>query len=469
MAGLLDYLFNPPGAQGGLFAHLPAWQWQQQGGGFPPMAQPQQSTTQPAPPQEMSAARVAPQPSMPMAPQLDGDNNPIPGMGMGGGGFNLPSLFGGAMAQAPQGGMPGQPQMQLQPSPMMGQPQPEGPGMLQRLANTGGAVGGFANFLGAVTGTGGRGVNPETSTGPAGQVYRMMLAKGVDPAAAKLMASQKETALAWVAAQMKPQGTDDIREFEYAKGQGFKGTLEDWMARKRGGAGEFGLTPVWGTDKDGNTVMIQPGKSGTAIQSVLPEGVKLSTGVDKIDLGTQWALQDRRSGQIVGYLPKDIAGAEQQKVIGKGQGEASEALTSMRSKMPGLQTVVEKLGTLADKATYTMAGKTIDSAMRQAGMEPRDAAVARAEYTAMVDNQILPLLRDTFGAQFTEREGATLKATLGDPDRSPAEKHALLKAFIEQKARDIEALEARTGVKPAAAPAAAKSGTTKSGIQWSVQ
>jgi hypothetical protein len=59
----------------------------------------------------------------------------------------------------------------------------------------------------------------------------------------------------------------------------------------------------------------------------------------------------------------------------------------------------------------------------------------------MVDNQILPLLRETFGAQFTLQEGQSLKTTLGDPEKSPQEKRAVLEAFIEQKVRNIEALE----------------------------
>ena len=65
---------------------------------------------------------------------------------------------------------------------------------------------------------------------------------------------------------------------------------------------------------------------------------------------------------------------------------------------------------------------------------------------AMVDNQVLPMLRDTFGAQFTVKEGETLRATLGDPDKTPAEKKAVLEAFIEQKIRNIEATAKQGGV-----------------------
>lgn len=95
-----------------------------------------------------------------------------------------------AMAQAPQ-----QFQPQQQPQPLQ---QPQSPTMLQRLSNSDGVIGGMANFIGGITGQAQRGINPETSTGPAGQAYRLMLSKGVDPATAKLMATSKEMATAWM-------------------------------------------------------------------------------------------------------------------------------------------------------------------------------------------------------------------------------------------------------------------------------
>ena len=130
-------------------------------------------------------------------------------------------------------------------------------------------------------------------------------------------------------------------------------------------------------------------------------------------------------------------------------------LDSQSSKMAGLEAVVSELNQLADKATYTGAGQAYDSVRAQLGMEPREAAIARAEYIAKVDNQVLPMLRDTFGAAFTVKEGESLRATLGDPNKTPAEKKAVLSAFIEQKKRDIAALQTRTGKAPEAAGAPA--------------
>lgn len=82
------------------------------------------------------------------------------------------------------------------------------------------------------------------------------------------------------------------------------------------------LTPVYGTDAQGNTVLLQPGDDGSAVQTKLPAGVKISAGVDKIDAGTEWILTDKRTGQVVGRQAKDIAGAEGQKIEGKAAAEA---------------------------------------------------------------------------------------------------------------------------------------------------
>lgn len=135
----------------------------------------------------------------------------------------------------------------------------------------------------------------------------------------------------------------------------------------------------------------------------------------------------------------------------KLKGEDIALLDSTESKMEGLETVVSELDALADEATYTYAGRAYDALSAQLGREPRDAAVARSEYIAKVDNQVLPMLRDTFGAAFTVKEGETLRATLGDPNKTPTEKKAVLRAFIDQKKRDVEALRTRTGTAPAPA------------------
>ncbi|MCZ7480560.1 hypothetical protein [Rhizobium rhizogenes] len=245
-----------------------------------------------------------------------------------------------------------------------------------------------------------------------------------------------------------------------------------WISPPAGAGGgddaEYGLAPVYGTDAEGRTVLGQLSKNGTFQQTKLPDGFTPTPGTSTSDLGTTVVTRNSRTGSIIDTQEKDLAGAERDKAVGKSQGDAAATYKSMMSKMPGLETVIGRLEGLADEATYTMAGRGLDWGINQLGMDPRDSAVARAQYNAMVDNQILPLLKDTFGAQFTQKEGETLRATLGDDGKSPAEKKAVLRAFIEQKRRDVEAL-ALQGLDNSPAPAAPSGSRTAGGVKWSVE
>jgi hypothetical protein len=168
-----------------------------------------------------------------------------------------------------------------------------------------------------------------------------------------------------------------------------------------------------------------------------------------LDVGTGFVQPDPvNPGQISGpAITKDNFTPAYDSALGGASAkvdiENQSAFDSLNSKMPGLRTVIAELGQLAKTATYTTAGRLVDDVRRETGMEPTEAAVARAKYISMVDNQILPLLRDTFGAQFTQKEGETLRETLGDPNKSPLEKQAVLEAFIAQKQRDLEAMQTR--------------------------
>lgn len=130
---------------------------------------------------------------------------------------------------------------------------------------------------------------------------------------------------------------------------------------------------------------------------------------------------------------------------GKATGEAAAKLQDMESMMPRLDVVTKELSELGKKATYTMAGQGVNELRRQLGLGVGEGAIARKAYISKVDNEILPLLRQTFGAQFTQKEGESLKATLGDPNATPEEKDAVLNSFIETKYGQIAGMKRRLG------------------------
>lgn len=123
------------------------------------------------------------------------------------------------------------------------------------------------------------------------------------------------------------------------------------------------------------------------------------------------------------------------------RGEVLTALNRSKAALPGLKSAVNELKELAPIATSTLGGKVFDQAVKQSGFGSTKGANARAKFVAIVNNQVLPLLKETFGAAFTAQEGEALKATMGDPDASPQEKMVQLEAFMAQKVRDIETRE----------------------------
>jgi hypothetical protein len=113
--------------------------------------------------------------------------------------------------------------------------------------------------------------------------------------------------------------------------------------------------------------------------------------------------------------------------------------------MPGLLEATGNLRELAQVATSTIGGRMFDVIAKESGWGSTEGANARAKFVAIVNNQVLPLLKQTFGGAMTEKEGEKLAATLGDPNATAEQKTLQIDAFIEQKMRDIESLEIQAG------------------------
>lgn len=192
-----------------------------------------------------------------------------------------------------------------------------------------------------------------------------------------------------------------------------------------------------------------------AVQSGYRQNMLLQDGELKPIPGAVEGKRQLKYGERIGTKQADLEYSnpiEAAKQTGKSLGEAQAGLSSQESKLPQLENTIAKLSELGKKATYTTIGKLYNTSRKELGMSPTEGAVARAEYIALVDNQILPLLRDTFGAQFTQKEGESLRATLGDPDKTPEEKDAVLRSFIDQKKANIESTRRQTGINSGASP-----------------
>jgi hypothetical protein len=343
-------------------------------------------------------------------PNMGPQTNPIAGFGQQAYGQ------GGAPMPAPQEQMPQQP-MSLAP-----QQQPEN-GFGKHLSAAFNNIGAAPTLGGALFGGLG-GLLTGQSNDNSGLIERALVSKGIDPMIARA-AAQNPTLLSAVAGQAfkSQQPTDDIREFEYAKGQGFQGTLEQWMARKRGGAGEYGLQPVWGTDKDGKPVILQLGKSGDAVASRVPEGVSISTGVDKIDLGTRWGLLDKRSGQIIGYEPKDIAGKKVAEATGEAQGAAKVALPKVVDATRESLRLVEELIKHPGRETATGLSSQLDPRNYFAGTDAKSFLSRQKQVQGRTFLEAFQSLKG--GGAITEIEGSKAEAAIARLDTSQSDEEYL--------------------------------------------
>ena len=123
------------------------------------------------------------------------------------------------------------------------------------------------------------------------------------------------------------------------------------------------------------------------------------------------------------------------------QGAVLTDLARAEAGLPGLIKATDNLKELASAATSTYGGRFFDAIAKESGWGSTKGANARAKYIAIIDNQVLPLLKQTFGGAMTEGEGAKLTNTFGDPNATPEQKMLQTEAFIEQKMRDIERLK----------------------------
>lgn len=248
------------------------------------------------------------------------DQNPIAV-----GGYQMPRVGNADLFQPQQVDIPQNAQ------PAQGQMQP-----MQQPGGFGAGVSGFFNNLhtgpiGALIGGIGSAAGlQDPATRQANQTAQYLVSKGFDPALAKTVVSDPAL-LRSVLPQMMGTGgqTDDIKEYQFAKREEPSLTFQQFMNRKRATTGEYSLTPQYGTNDKGETVLIQTGKSGEAIQTKLPAGVKISSGVEKVDLGTSWGIIDKRTGQMVGQQPKDIEGKESAEERGKAKGLAQVNLPNV--------------------------------------------------------------------------------------------------------------------------------------------
>jgi hypothetical protein len=227
------------------------------------------------------------------------------------------------------------------------------------------------------------------------------------------------------------RGTDDIKEFEYAKRQGFTGTLEQWVQRKRSGAGEYGLNPIWGTDPaTGEPAIIQLGKGGDAVRSKIPDGIKVGKEAIKIDAGTEWILLDPVTRQPIRTIPKNIEGKEAAEERGKATGQAQTALPAAIVKAEQSLRLIDEMIKHPGRETATGLSGKFDPRNYLAGTHATDFRVRQQQMQGGVFLEAFQSLKG--GGAITEIEGQKAERAIARLDTAQSD-DAYVEALNELK------------------------------------
>lgn len=127
-----------------------------------------------------------------------------------------------------------------------------------------------------------------------------------------------------------------------------------------GATGEFGLAPFYTVGEDGKTYAYQLSKGGGMAPIAIPEGQSVAPQTQYIDTGTAINPMDKRTGgPVAPPMVKDVAGVEQQQVLGTATGEAQVNLPQAISKAESALALIEDIKSdpnreLATGATFFM-------------------------------------------------------------------------------------------------------------------
>ena len=313
----------------------------------------------------------------------------------------------------------------------------------QGFANGGAPLPALANLVNGLA----------TGRTPQNQTKQFLVSRGIDPNLADTIVNDKTLLRAVVPQLMGATGqTSDIKEYEYAKRQGFTGGLADWMARKRAGAGEFGMTPIYGTMADGKPGIMQLGKNGTPQMVPLPDGFQIARDPIKVDGPTGTTILDPQTRQQVGFIPKDIRGAKTEESRGKAQG-ASRA--TLPTDLQAGQFAVDEINKLIDSKGFNEVFGSLDQFRPNFTMsaEGKDALARFDQLKGRAFLQAYTTLRG--GGQITEVEGKKAEDALARLNRSLSETEAkqALADFRDAVTVGMQKLREKAGVAPESAPA----------------
>lgn len=302
-------------------------------------------------------------------------------------------------------------------------------------------------------------------TDPAGQrlqgqnmTARVLLSKGVSPDAVNAALTNPELMKALITQQFgKPDTTDKIKNYKFGLDHpDFAATLGKDSDAK------MSLSPIYGTDANGNPVALQLSNKGGAQTVQLPSGVTLSKNPIKIDTGTEIQFMDPITRQIVARQPKNLAAAAAETAKGKIQGQVQAALPG---DISNAEQTVDQITKLIDNKGLPEIVGPLDQYRPSWTMSGsgRDALARYNQLKGKAFLQAYSTLRG--GGQITEVEGQKAQDAIARMDRAQNEEDfkQALTDFRDAVKTGVQKLKEKAGV------SGLTQGKTASGLAWSVE
>jgi hypothetical protein len=212
------------------------------------------------------------------------------------------------------------------------------------------------------------------------------------------------------------------------------GEVKNAPANANAAPSDLGLNPQYGTDANGNPVLLQLGKNGQVVQSKMPEGVTLSKEPIKLDAGTHFVLLDPITRQPVGQIPKEnyreAYDTEAGKAGGKSQAEAQAGAPQVIADADYSIALIDEMLTHPGRATATGMTSIIDPRNYLAGTDATDFNTRSKQLEGRAFLQAFNSLRG--GGQITEVEGKKATEAIARLNRSQSDEE-YVKALTELK------------------------------------
>jgi hypothetical protein len=215
---------------------------------------------------------------------------------------------------------------------------------------------------------------------------------------------------------------------------------------------EYGTSPQYIRDKDGKLRIGQLSKAG-GIKLLDVEGDVLP-GIDYRDTGTAIVGFDRRTGQPVQNVQKDIIGKESQEEIGKLAGQARVALPAAKTALDNARQTIAGLRAHPGLDAATGLSNWTDPRSWVAGTDAYDFLQKNQQATG----QSFMVARDALkgAGQVTDFEGAKGEQAIANLNAAQSKKQYLealdiLERMMDASYRDLET-KASGGVPAPAAP-----------------